>query len=64
MKIVVDTMPKKSSDCIFSEYEGFELCKLKRCPSDLCDLSLNEPCKQLLPMNGMEFIVNQMKYGR
>jgi hypothetical protein len=65
MRIVVDTMPKNASDCLFARYSdsGIMCCTLKRNIS--CPLESNLKCENLLPMNGVEFIVKQqVKYGR
>lgn len=63
MRIVVDTMPEKARDCILSEYDcGCMRCKLTK--GAICALEHNEKCEKLLPMDGAEFIINQMKYGK
>ncbi len=65
MKIVVDTMPRKASDCLFAEYgeSGIMHCGLKG--YICCQLESNSKCEHLMPMNGAEFIISQkVKYGR
>lgn len=65
MRIVVDTMPKKSSDCLFAKYgeSGIIHCGLKGYVC--CQLESNSKCEHLIPMNGMKFISKQQAiYGR
>lgn len=59
MKVVVDTMPKKASDCLFAKYgeSGILHCGLRGYVC--CQLESNSKCEHLLPMNGMEFIIGQ-----
>lgn len=47
MKVVVDEMPKKASDCIFSKYEyGYMECDLSE--GARCPLEYNQKCDRLL----------------
>lgn len=54
MKVLVDEIPKRASDCIFSEYEFecvYRECKLTE--GALCSLEYGEECEKLLPMNSV-----------
>lgn len=49
MKLIVDKIPKKSSDCLFSEYDcGYTICKFDGAIS--CALERNEKCSFLKEM--------------
>lgn len=49
MKLIVDKIPKKSSDCLFSEYDcGYTICKFDGAIS--CALERNEKCPFLKEM--------------
>lgn len=65
MRIIVDTMPKKASDCLFAKRSesGIMHCGLRGYVC--CQLESNSKCENLLPMNGLEFIIGQqVKHGR
>lgn len=56
MRLIVDEMPKKASDCMFSFYDnGYMCCNL--CKSDFddnCKLDYNQECQYLYPLSWFE----------
>jgi len=54
MKIVVDEMPKRETDCLFSEYSYDGYCDCKLSPGDTCCLSRSEQCTCLIAYRDMK----------
>lgn len=50
MKVIVDELPKKPEDCVFSDYVGMTgrcVCFLKSGIYSRCDLDMNKECPHL-----------------
>ena len=52
MRLIVDEMPKKASDCMFSFYDyGRMFCRLCKGSDETCRLDNNNECPCLYPIS-------------